>query len=224
MGFKHYGVKTGGLPIDLIKRFVDAHGIEIFIETGTAGGESVRAASPLFKECHTIEIVNDRANVAEYPANVKLHTGDSANLLRSISEPYKGRYVFYWLDAHWSEPGESPNGTNECPVIQEIEAVRDHRAVILIDDARLFHGRPPWPCNPLKGWPSFKELFLKLYECFRDHDITVVDDYILCIPHEMKGTFKTYWYETYPVRFPHEDEKLKQSVRDSFEAFKSYIG
>lgn len=223
MGFKHYGVKTGGLPIDLIKRFSEAHGIDVFIETGTAGGESVRAASPLFKECHTIEVVVNRANVAEYPDNVKLHTGDSGKLLQSISEPYKGHYIFYWLDAHWSEPGESPEDTNECPVIQEIEAIRDQRAVILIDDARLFHGRPPWPCNPLKGWPSTKQVFLKLNECFPNHEITVVDDYILCIPSEMKGTFKTYWYETYPIRFPHEDIKLKQAVQQTYEAFKRYI-
>jgi len=223
MGFKHYGVKTGGLPVEFIKRFVDAHGIEIFIETGTAGGESVREASKLFKECHTIEIVENRAQVAEYPANVKLHTGDSANLLREISEPYKGQSVFFWLDAHWSEPFESKEGVNECPLLQEIRAIKGHKGVILIDDARMFYGRPPWPCNPEKGWPKFDEVFTTLQTNFPNNRITIVDDYILSYHESMAETFKTYWYETYPVRFPHEDIKLKQAVQKTYEAFKNYI-
>ena len=223
MGYKHFGVNTGGLPVDLIKRFVDDHGIEIFIETGTAGGDSVSEARFIFKECHTIEIVEDRANVRQYASNITLHTGDSANLLKSISDQYKGSKIFFWLDAHYSEPHESPEGTNECPLLDEIKAIRGHQGVILIDDARLFYGRPPWPCNPDKGWPKFDEVFTTLQTNFPNNRITIVDDYILCYHESMVETFKTYWYDTYSTRFPHEDEKLKQSVRAAYQALKIYM-
>ena len=222
MGFKHYGVKTGGIPVDYIKRFVDAYGIEIFIETGTAGGESVRAVAPLFKVCHAIEIVEKRADTLVYPDNVDLQTGDSAKLLKEIAEQYRGQKIVFWLDAHWSEPYESPSWVNECPVLDEIEAIKGHNALILIDDARLFYGRTPWPCNPEK-WPTFMQVFDKLRACFPSHLITILDDYILCLPQEMKEEHKKEWYENYDNRFPSEDKKLKQSVRDSFEALKKFI-
>lgn len=223
MGFKHYGVKTGGIPVDYIKRFTERYDIPVFIETGTAGGESVRAVAPLFKECHTIEIVDHRPDGFEYPSNVKLHAGDSAKLLKEIAEPYKGRNILFWLDAHWSEPFESPGGTNECPVMDEIQALHGHRGIVMIDDARLFYGRPPWPCNPEKGWPRFMHVFEKLRQCFPDNIVTIIDDYIVSFPHDMREVANQEWYERYTERFPHEDEKLKQSVIASFEALMLYM-
>lgn len=223
MGFKHYGVKTGGIPVDYIKRFTERYDIPIFIETGTAGGESVRAVAPLFKYCHTIEIVEKRAEVSEYPSNVTLHTGNSANLLKGIADNYKGHNILFWLDAHWSEPHESEPGVNECPIMDEIQAIAGHKAIVMIDDARLFYGRPPWPCNPEKGWPRFMHVFEKLRQCFPEHIITIVDDYIIAFPLEMRDVPNLEWYQRYGERFPTEEQRLKQSVKDSYSAFKKYL-
>jgi len=129
MGYKHFGVNTGGIPVDYIKKYVDGWGAEIFIETGTAGGESVRAAAPLFKQCHSIEIVEFRPDGPEYPKNVKLHNGDSATLLKQVAEPYKGGKIIFWLDAHWSEPYESAPEVNECPILDEIKAIEGHNCI-----------------------------------------------------------------------------------------------
>lgn len=222
MGYKHYGVNTGGIPVDYIKRFVDAHGIEIFIETGTAGGESVRAVAPFFKECHTIEIVEQRADTLVYPDNVALHTGDSANLLKDIADMFKGQKIFFWLDAHWSEPHESQEWVKECPILEEIEAIRGHNAIIMIDDARLFYGAPPWPCNPEK-WPRFMHVMDKLRGCFPSHITTVVDDYIICFPSYMRDTHRDEWRQRYLERYPSDDTRLKDCVRNSYYALKHYI-
>lgn len=221
MGFKHYGVKTGGIPVDYVKRFVDEYQIKTFIETGTAGGESVRAVAPLFEKCHTIEIVTGRP--MELPENTQLHEGDSAKLLKEISSWYPDQYVFFWLDAHYSEPHPAPEGTNECPLLKEIESIKNQKAVILIDDARLFYGRPPWPCNPDNNWPRFMHVFDKLRQCFPDHLTTIVDDYILCCPIEMRNVHHWEWYERYNERFPSDEQRLKLSVQDSLVSFLKYV-
>src|SRR3990167_4307194 len=103
MGFKHFGVNTGGLPVEYIKRFTELYSIPIFIETGTAGGDSVRAASKLFQKCHTIEIIDGRPQ-GDFPDNVQLHTVSSTTQLREIVRWYPYDNIFLWLDAHWSEP------------------------------------------------------------------------------------------------------------------------
>lgn len=223
MGYKHFGVNTGGLPIDYIKVFLKEHKIPIFIETGTAGGDSVREAAKLFTKCHTIEIVKGRP-VGDFPANVELHTGDSSCLLREICSWYPKENIFFWLDAHWSEPHEAPEGTNECPVLQEIEAIAGvgERALIMIDDARLFYGAPPWPCNPV-SWPRFMHVFLKLHQCFPNHIVTIVDDYIIAFPHSMRYEHFGEWRERYLQRYPVDEQRLKDSVRESYKALLKYM-
>lgn len=225
MGFKHYGVTTGGLPIEYIKRFTDQYSIPIFIETGTAGGDSVRAASKIFKTCHTIEIVGGRPGKQEdFPSNVTLHEGNSANLLGNIAKKYPHDNIFFWLDAHWSEPYESPKDTDECPILKEIEAIRHVgvHALIMIDDARLFFGRPPWPCD-YSRWPRFQFVFEKLRACFPEHITTIVDDYIICFPLVMNDAHMYEWYDNYKKRFPDEDVKLKDATRLVFDSFLKYI-
>jgi hypothetical protein len=223
MGYKHFGVNTGGLPIDYIKWFIKEHDIPIFIETGTAGGDSVREASKIFSKCHTIEIVEGRPQ-GEFPANVQLHEGDSSKQLREIASWYPKEKIFFWLDAHWSEPHEAPEGTIECPILQEIQAIETvkERALIMIDDARLFYGAPPWPCNPV-AWPRFMHVFDKLRQCFPNHIITIVDDYILAFPDSMRYEHFGEWRARFLERYPIDETRLKQSVKDAYNALLKYM-
>jgi len=223
MGFKHFGVNTGGLPVKYIKRFTEKYSIPIFIETGTAGGDSVREAAKIFTKCHTIEIVDGRPQ-GEFPSNVQLHLGDSPDQLREIVKWYPHDNIFFWLDAHWSEPHEAPEGVEECPILAEIEAIKGvgQRALIMIDDARLFYGRPPWPCN-YSAWPRFMYVFEKLRQCFPKHVVTIVDDYIIAFPLVMNDAHMYEWYDNYTTRFPSDDDRLKQSVKDSYKAFRKYV-
>lgn len=221
MGYRGYGVTTGGLPVDYIRRFTEALDIAAFIETGTAGGESVIAASMYFGFCHTIEIVEGRAN-RTYPPNVSTWTGNSPDILPGIVNQYKNRWLFFWLDAHWSEPYESKEEEKECPLIDEIKAIDHKKAIIMIDDARLFLGPVVWPCNPNK-WPHFKDVFLNLQYKWPDHIITVVDDYIVCIPQELKHIFFDEWRGRFSERYPTEEVKDKIAAKRAYENLMKYI-
>lgn len=207
MGYKSNGIKTSGLPIEYVKRFVDEYGIKVFIETGTAGGDSVRAAAEIFEHCHSIEIA-DNTFEGEVPENVTLWQGNSATSLQEVSKTYKGQRVLFWLDAHWSENYESTDKENECPLLAEIQAIKGHDCLILIDDARLFLGPHPWPCD-YRFWPSFQDVFIKLHDCFPRHKITVVDDYIIAIPDYMYDTFRDEWWERFMIRYPDKEELRK---------------
>jgi hypothetical protein len=222
MGYLHNGVKTGGLPIDYIQRFVDEYGINVFIETGTAGGDSVRSASYIFEICHSIEIVDGRPE-GEFSGNVTLHNGDSASLLKSVSQPYKGDRIVFWLDAHWSEPYESPEDVNECPVLEEITAIKGHDCLVLIDDARLFFGAHPYPGDPRK-WPKFQQVFDSLRNSFPKHLISVVDDYIIAVPDYMQDTFHNEWRERFKERYPEAIDRVKMEMRNSLDYLKKFIG
>lgn len=222
MGYRHHGVDTGGLPVDYIKRFINVHPIPIFIETGTAGGESIRAAAPLFRECHTIEIVEGRPD-GEFPDNVTLHHGDSSKIIGNLILGHKNEYIFFWLDAHWSEPHESPSDTIECPLLDEIRAIRwQKKSVIMIDDARLFLAPPKWPCDYTR-WPRFSAVFNTLQSAFPDHYITVIDDYIVCIPDEMKEILRYEWWENQDKRFPSEEQKKMNAIRTAWHETQRFL-
>lgn len=221
MGYLHNGVKTGGLPIDYIKRFVDEYGIRYFVETGTAGGNSVRTAAEIFDFCQSIEVVCNRPE-GEFPENVLLHIGDSGKLLKEITKGIKGERIVFWLDAHWSEPYEAPADVQECPLLEEIAAIKGHDALILIDDARLFFGAHPHPGDPRK-WPRFDTVFTYLRECFPKHMISIVDDYIIAVPDYMMDTFHAEWRERFRERYPEEIDRVKMEMRNSIEYLKKFV-
>ena len=57
MGYLTNGVTTGGVPIELIKTITNGFHVPFFVETGTAGGASIREAAIKFEFCYTIELV-----------------------------------------------------------------------------------------------------------------------------------------------------------------------
>lgn len=224
MGYKHHGVDTGGLPVTYIKRFLDKFDIPVFIETGTAGGASVRAASEIFQRCHTIEIVEGRAGEG-YPENVQLYYGNSSSLLPEILATHCSRseYIFFWLDAHYSEPHESAPDVVECPLLEEIKAIKHHKkAVIMIDDARLFLAPPKWPCDYTR-WPGFTAVLNTLMGCFPYHYTTVIDDYIICIPDEMKDIVRSEWWENLDKRFPSEEKKKMDAIKTAWHEVQNFL-
>lgn len=224
MGYKlNQVVDTEGLPVKYIQNLLNNFSIPTFIETGTAGGASVRAASTLFTKCHTIEIVPDRA-AGSYPENVLLYTGSSPAILPSIIGLYSPKqYIFFWLDAHYSEPTESAPEVVECPLIEEIQAIKSHeKAVIMIDDARLFLAPPKWPCDYTR-WPAFSAVFNTLLGCFPNHFVTVIDDYIVCVPGEMKEMIRIEWWNNMEKRFPSESDKVKSASKLAYENLMKYL-
>ena len=231
MAYQLNGCDTGGLPEHLIRPLVDNFEIPFLVETGTASGDSARLAATMFKQVYTIEVIEERAEIKNAPHNIYFLRGDSAELLPHVIEDLnkaKGdketQYALFYLDAHYS--GDTPNesGYPECPLLEEIKCVSQYGndAIIIIDDARLFYGSTPYPHNPTE-WPSVCDIFLLLKESFPYHHITITDDYILAIPLHLRIVIDKEWRDRFHIRYPSAEDKLKQQVKDVYNAFKKYI-
>jgi len=222
MGYLYNGVETTGVPIKMIKKIIEGFDVDFFVETGTAGAYSIVEASKHFPICYTIELIEGRTpthkeeivydendptiadhvfNEIKYPENITFCVGDSTEILPNINNQVNSRYAVYWLDAHYSDPDPSPKGCVECPIVAELEAISDNqKAIIVIDDARLFLGTPPPPLKP-NEWIGIQSLFIAIEHYFNNHHITIIDDYVVAVPMEMKDNLNAFWLETYKERF-----------------------
>lgn len=222
MGYVFNAVEDGGVPLKMIKEIVKGFDVPYFVETGTAGAHSILKASEVFEKCHTIELIEGRTpshkerivydendptiadhvfDEIKYPENITFHVGDSTQILPKINKSIGDNYAVYWLDAHYSDPEPSPEDCIECPIVSELEAISENnKAIILIDDARLFLGTPPPPLKP-SHWVGIQSLFIWVEHFFTNHHITIIDDYVVAVPREMKDNLNSYWLETYKERY-----------------------
>ena len=226
MGFTLNNIYTGmSIPKDLVLRLIEATKIPYFIETGTAGGESVAWAKDHFEKCWTIELLENR-EITKIEG-VNYIQGNTVDHLPAILENEKlidkATPIFFWLDAHYCEPIPNTSENKECYLLEEIEAIKGRlSSVVMIDDARLFAGPPPWPNDP-RDWPRLNEIFAKLNECFPNHYTTIVDDFIVSIPPELIWVLDREWRENYKFRYRSEAQRLKEAVTLTYHAAINYI-
>lgn len=230
MGFLLNGVNTEGLPIELVERLINHKEIKYFVETGTAGGASISLASNIFKKCYTIELIDERVKNMIFSENVKSYGGvSSIDILPKIideiyiEEKSEEEYILFWFDAHYSDSVPNETDIKECPVIEELNAISRHQnSIIIIDDARLFLGSPPYPLDP-REWPNISEIFSCLNEKFHQHYSTIIDDYIISVPLEFKDTIDEEWRERFHIRYPSTINKLKTQAKYVYEGFLKFI-
>jgi hypothetical protein len=145
-----------GVPENLAVNLKSAHGLEVFVETGTFKGRSARWASSVFKNVYTIESNYDfyastSSQLCSLKNVVTLH-GLSQQILGMALRMFSGSALI-WLDAHWSRDlGYSKFDEVICPVLRELAVIAQHDVdhVILIDDLRLF--------GKERGWPTVNEV------------------------------------------------------------------
>jgi hypothetical protein len=227
VGYLHPGTDTGGIPVGLVKAILSA-GIVVpnFVETGTAGGDSVKTMAPLFRTCRTIDIINPR----HYrDGNITYYRGESVCVLPKIIK-YLSGWTLFWLDAHCA--GDKPNDSKipECPLMQEIEIISKHKdSIILIDDARLFFGVPVGYYDP-RQWPCIDDVFTMLRLKFPWHETTIIDDYIFCYSPHFKIQIDQEWQDRFHIRYPNAEERKRlaykfvyQDAMKNFEYFKKWI-
>lgn len=227
MGYKTPGVETESLPEHLVKIFTDAFEVKIFIETGTAGGSSITTASKMFNKCYTIELIEGRVDSdmkkSVFYNNVEFLTGNSVDILGSLITNHIGHYIFFFLDAHYSDSVPNTSGVKECPVLEELKIISSHQtSIILIDDARLFLGQPPYPNDP-RDWPTIEEIFSAAKVLFPNHHTTITDDFVLIYPDAMIHAVTSEWRKRFTVRYPSADDKIKSDAKNVFNALKSYL-
>ncbi len=154
-----------GIDLEKVLQLHDRYDVRILVETGSYKGGTARLAAPHFDWVYSIEAYRpryDRLTAArrEFPANITFLFGDSrielARILATANAP-----TLCWLDAHWCGEGAHDSAGDECPLLDELAALKTSahaaRHVLMIDDARLFTAAPPYPHDPAQ-WPSYAEI------------------------------------------------------------------
>ena len=124
---------------------LDPDNFNVFIETGTGDGNTIKNVQPYFEDVYTIEIKEDlykKFNENNLYENVKSYLGDSVKIIPEILSSLKSsQQAAFWLDAHKSGKRTGKND-KDVPLYEEIENINEYyqsnEALILIDDFRLF--------------------------------------------------------------------------------------
>lgn len=187
-------VRMGPNP-DLLSILNTRCGVRFFVETGTYRGDTAIWAASHFDRVVTIEYSQElyRQAIArrDRKVNIEFMFGDSRSLLRTIV-PELDCPTIFWLDSHWSG-GNTYGNDDECPLLQEIEAVNQskHAPFILIDDARLFMSPPPRP-HEFEQWPRIDEVVRALAAGEHEYYITAFEDEIIAVPKYAERLVASY--------------------------------
>jgi hypothetical protein len=174
--------------------------LEVFVETGTFEGESIRRVRAQFDEVHSVEAsagYYTRA-VSQFREDPKifLYLGHSPDVLRQLTPSLLKESVLYWLDAHWCVADHSAGETSQCPLLDELAAIStlNEKSVILIDDARLFLCPPPHP-HEVSQWPALDSVLKGLLSLSSAHELMVLNDVLICYPASVRKPLTQYAYE-----------------------------
>lgn len=150
-GIRYDPTVTSDVRVEMIRTYaVQFPEVRLFVETGTADGDTCKAVHEYFDEIHTIEIVpsvyewTQKRIGRSYP-KIRFYQGDSTLILPGILGQLN-RSCFFWLDGHYCGSLEA-RGVKDTPVAEELEIIfaTGLRHVVLIDDARLFGRDPAYP-------------------------------------------------------------------------------
>lgn len=150
----------------LMEAYAQKYDLRIFVETGTARGDSIQAARAWADEIHSIEIsrpvyedVVFRFSEVIHRDRIHLYCGNSAHILRAVMNAINGRRALYWFDAH-CDGVVTPVLPCETPIIEELDLLATFHAsgVVLIDDADLF-GKENYTSF---RWPTVEQLYAHL--------------------------------------------------------------
>jgi hypothetical protein len=133
------------------KEFLPPDAEDVFVETGTYGGNGTARALELgFQEIHTIEVctntfnrlARERSQLCQNP-KVHRYLASSRVALATIIPQFRDRNVVFWLDAHYQGLSQDErDSVSECPLRNELQAIADVRwgkpVVVCIDDFNMF--------------------------------------------------------------------------------------
>lgn len=167
-------------------------------ETGTFRGDSAVWAAGLFANVYTVEqseVFYQEACTKYRDAPITFLLDDSRTALRKLVDVLRGPSLF-WLDAHWSGVAGSAGGSDQCPLLEELNilgGLKDE-CVILVDDARYFLCPPP-PPHRVDDWPGLIDILRVVTEHFTDRYVVVVDDVMVIAPKNVRTEIIDYCRE-----------------------------
>src|SRR6516165_9054492 len=144
-----------------VQRELDKFNSEVFVETGTGGGNSLSyAANFKFETLYSteidVEIFNKHSIKFLSMPRMRVYNLPSAEFLRLILPEIKDRRTFFWLDAHF--PNTKENAQITLPLESELEIIVSYKDVkndvILMDDLRVYEIGPyeSGNCHQLSGY------------------------------------------------------------------------
>lgn len=148
-------VKFLGCLKDDYKKF------DTFIETGTYNGDTTFTVEPYFKQIYTIEISDmyyQRTKAKYKGQKINFLFGDSSIVLKGLLGGLSTDAIFF-LDGHWSSQ-DTGRGVKDCPLMEEIEHINTlfkHKAIIIIDDYRLFGLSPKTSPTATEDWGAIRK-------------------------------------------------------------------
>ena len=120
---------------------------EIFIETGTYGGDGVTAAlRDGFKRIYSIELSDYYYHIAHnrfHQPNVTIFHGKSVDVLPGLLKRINCPCTF-WLDGHYMSDPNTGDPNDPVPLWEELQIIARHKVkthTILIDDMRLLRNK-----------------------------------------------------------------------------------
>ncbi len=194
------GAISFSLDERLLNLLTGALPLQIFVETGTFKGETLRLACRRFKECYSVELSPELYEAAakqfSSQAGVHLYQGPSPEYLRARRDHFASVPTLFWLDAHWCVAEQTAGGDSQTPLLAELEAINTlhPQSVLLIDDARLYLCPPPAP-HRAGDWPDFHAVVQALLPLSPRHRLMVFDDVILFYPDSLRAVVSAHAWE-----------------------------
>jgi hypothetical protein len=137
---------------NIIKEYARKYNPSVFLETGTAAGDTIAAINLLFKKIYSIEINKYYFESAKKrfsdKKNIEIVNGDSSKVIYSLLNDKINETTLFWLDGHYNSVLDLKGDEQICPIFEELDCIFRHPVknhVILIDDARLFNGTNGYP-------------------------------------------------------------------------------
>ena len=183
--------KTDALSPLLLKRIKTIFNSKIFIETGTYWGTTAVAAAKIYNQVLTVELSSTLYNSClkrfHHHNNIKAHLGTSVEFLKNITSNNANLdNATFWLDAHWSCGITARNGTENTPVVSELDLIANATKlpIILIDDIRFFQPHEIQAMLPdsWKGYPTMQELNNKITTSMPLHKFVIYGDIAIIYP------------------------------------------
>lgn len=164
---------------EILSEYGQHFGLEFFVETGTANGDTIAALMPRFKHLYTIEVGKAQWQAARdrfRGRHVTCIHGDSAEKISLVLAELGDKPALFWLDGHFCGGDRADKDT---PIVEEMAAIFASGIphVVLIDDARLFEGMSHYGEH---DWPHIDQIRVMASE--NGYDYECVDDIIRLTP------------------------------------------
>lgn len=194
------GAVTFSIDPRLIQVLKSCLPLDVFVETGTFKGDTIQIVEKQFKHIYSVELSQQYYEIVlkrfSKTKNLTLLNSSSPDAIASIMPQINNQSTLFWLDAHWCVASNTAGESSQCPLLSELEAIKqlNEQSIIIIDDARLFLAAPPAP-HDISNWPSIDSIIKKLYQLSDAHQITVVNDCIIYFPTTISSVINQFAHQ-----------------------------